>query len=312
VQLHPISCGKNWGYGDRCAVSDGQVIVDLGRMNRIVEVNSRLAYAVVEPGVTQGQMYQYLVENDIPLVLDVTGAGPDASIVGNTLSRGFGHTPYGNHFTHTCGLEVVLPDGQVLNTGFGTFDRAQARRVFPWGLGPVVDGLFSQSNRGIVTQMGFWLLPTPESIQAFAFTVPREAQIEPVVDAIRELRLAGTHGADDDWLARLVGLSDLEFLNLTDLPITGQGLQHLAGLKQLKTLGLGGTQVNDDLAALEGLPIERLDLRNVPVTDKAVEHVKKLKSLKDIWIDANRWSAAAQQKLKKVLPQCAIHIGTTS
>ncbi len=52
VPVYPISCGKNWGYGDACAPTDGAAIVDLGRMNRILEVNTELAYCVVEPGVT--------------------------------------------------------------------------------------------------------------------------------------------------------------------------------------------------------------------------------------------------------------------
>ena len=167
------------------------MIIDLSRMDRIVEVNTELAYAVIEPGVTQRQMYEYLRDRQLPLIMDVTGAGPDASIVGNTLQRGFGHTPYGNHFTHISGMEVVLRDGQLLRTGYGGLRNAQATRVFPWGLGPVLDGLYSQSDAGIVTQMGVWLLPRPESIVGFALKVPAERDIEPMVDAIRQLRMEG-------------------------------------------------------------------------------------------------------------------------
>jgi 4-cresol dehydrogenase (hydroxylating) len=189
VPIYPISRGKNWGYGDACAVTDGQVILDLSRMNRIVEVNAELAYAVIEPGVTQGQLADYLRENKTGLWLDVTGAGPDASIVGNTLERGFGHTPYGDHLAHSCGMEVVLADGTVFSTGFGAFEGAKSARVFPWGIGPWLDGLFTQSNLGIVTQLGVWLMPEPETCQAFAFQVPRDDDLEYVVDAIRWLRL---------------------------------------------------------------------------------------------------------------------------
>lgn len=190
LPLHPISRGKNWGYGDACAPTDGWIIVDLGRMNRIVEVNEELAYAVVEPGVTQGQMYECLRDNYPSLMLDVTGAGPEASIVGNTLQRGFGHTPYGNHFTHMSGMEVVLPSGQILLTGFGAFDeQAKAQHVFPWGQGPYIDGLFTQSHLGIVTRMGIWLMPKPEVIEAFVFSVPEEGQLGEIVEALRWLKL---------------------------------------------------------------------------------------------------------------------------
>jgi 4-cresol dehydrogenase (hydroxylating) len=190
IPLHPISRGKNWGYGDACAPTDGQVIVDLGRMNRILEVNEELAYAVIQPGVTQGQMYEHLRDNYPSLMLDVTGAGPEASIVGNTLQRGFGHTPYGNHFLHMSGLEVVLPDGRVIETSFGAHDpNAVAKYVFPWGQGPYIDGLFTQSNLGIVTRMGIWLMPRPERIEAFALAVPHDEQLPELIDALRWLKL---------------------------------------------------------------------------------------------------------------------------
>jgi 4-cresol dehydrogenase (hydroxylating) len=203
IPLHPISRGKNWGYGDACASTDGQVIVDLGRMNRILEVNEELAYAVIEPGVTQGQMYEHLRDQYPSLMLDVTGAGPEASIVGNTLQRGFGHTPYGNHFLHMSGMEVILPDGEVIETSFGARDRnAVAKHVFPWGQGPYLDGLFTQSNLGIVTRMGIWLMPRPEVIEAFALAVPHEEQFAPLIDALRWLKLhdvvkSAVHVAND-------------------------------------------------------------------------------------------------------------------
>jgi 4-cresol dehydrogenase (hydroxylating) len=188
LALHPISCGKNWGYSDACATLDGQVIVDLRRMNRIVEVNEELAYATIEPGVTQGQMAAYLEEHHHTLWVDATGAGPDASIVGNTLERGFGHTVNGDRFLNSCGLEVVLPDGRLLRTGFGHYESAQAA----WGVGPYLDGLFTQSNLGIVTLMTFWLIPRPESYRFFMFSVQREDDVGALVDALRSLRLRGT------------------------------------------------------------------------------------------------------------------------
>jgi 4-cresol dehydrogenase (hydroxylating) len=122
-------------------------------------------------------------------MLDVTGAGPDASIVGNALERGFGHSPYGDHFRHTCGMEVVLADGRLLRTGFGSYQNAQAARVYPWGIGPWIDGLFTQSNFGIVTKIGVWLMPRPPVCQAFAFTVSDPDKLGEIVTRLRHLRL---------------------------------------------------------------------------------------------------------------------------
>ncbi len=119
--IYPISTGKNWGYGDLCAPVAGCLLLDLSRMNRILEVDVALAYAVVEPGVTQGQLAEHLEEQSLPLMVDATGAGPDASLIGNTLERGFGHTAYGDRSAHVACLEAVLPDGSLLTTGFGAY-----------------------------------------------------------------------------------------------------------------------------------------------------------------------------------------------
>ncbi len=191
IAVYPISKGKNWGYGDACAPTAGQVILDLGRMNRIIEVNDELAYAVIEPGVTQGQLYEYLQAHHPNLWLDSTGAGLDASLVGNTLDRGFGHTRYGDHFLSTCGMQVVLADGRVLDTGFGHFAQAQAHRVYRYGVGPFLDGLFAQSNYGIVTQIGLWLMQRPESFSGFFFQTEHEGDLAEIIDRLAPLRMAG-------------------------------------------------------------------------------------------------------------------------
>ncbi len=192
VPLYPISGGRNWGYGDACPASGGNVIVDLSGMNRIVEVDADLAYAVIEPGVTQGQLSGYLRSNGIRLWPDCTGAGPDTSIVGNVLDRGFGHTPYGNRAQYVSGLEVVLPDGRVLRTGFGHYEGARSTNLFPYGVGPSLDGLFVQSSLGIVTGMGIWLMPEPEAYSLFLCSLERDEDIGRFVEDLRPLRLGGT------------------------------------------------------------------------------------------------------------------------
>lgn len=191
VVVYPISRGKNWGYGDATAPTADTAIVDLSRMDRIEEVNMTLAYCVIEPGVSQGQLNQYLSENKTGLWMDSSAAGPESSLVGNTVDRGFGHTRYGDHFLTCCGMEIVLADGRVLQTGFGHFPNARATRVYPYGVGPYLDGLFCQSNFGIVTKIGLWLQPEPEAFNFFYFQVPRREDIEAVIDRLRPLRIGG-------------------------------------------------------------------------------------------------------------------------
>ncbi|GGY34113.1 FAD-binding oxidoreductase [Pseudoduganella albidiflava] len=192
IPLYPISAGRNWGYGDACALSDGHAVVDLSGMNRILEADATLAYVVIEPGVTQQQLSRYLLEHDLPLWMDCTGAGPDTSLMGNILERGFGHSPYGNRFQNVASMELVLADGDVVRTGFGHYAASINHRVYPYGVGPYVDGLFTQSNMGIVTSLGLWLMPKTEALNHFLCMVREHDDIAPIIDALRPLRLDGT------------------------------------------------------------------------------------------------------------------------
>jgi 4-cresol dehydrogenase (hydroxylating) flavoprotein subunit len=192
VALYPISRGKNWGYGDASPVGPGQFILDLSQMDRIVEVDAELAYAVVEPGVSQRQLHEYLERNEYPLWMSCTASSPDASVVGNLLERGFGATPYSDHAAHTCGMEVVLADGTVVETGLDRYPGAATGHAYHWGLGPHLDGIFTQSNFGVVVRAGIWLLPRPEGFAVFTLNLGRQDQIEELIDRLRTLRLAGT------------------------------------------------------------------------------------------------------------------------
>jgi len=191
VALYPISSGKNWGYGSAVPARDRTAILDLGRMNRIVDFSEKLAYVTVEPGVTQRQLQEFLKKENSRLWMDATGSSPLSSLIGNTMERGFGHTPYGDHFAHSCGLEVVLPTGECIETGFSRFPNSQTGPLHRWGVGPSLDGLFSQSNFGVVTRMTVWLMPAPEYFQAFFFRCDRERQLGAVIDELSRLRLTG-------------------------------------------------------------------------------------------------------------------------
>jgi 4-cresol dehydrogenase (hydroxylating) len=192
IPIYPISGGKNWGYGSRVPTTDGCILLDLSRLDRIVDFNEELAYVTIEPGVTQRQLYQFLQERGGKLWMNATGSSLDSSLIGNTLERGFGHTPYGDRFATVSDMEVVLPTGECIHTGLGRFTNAKATPVYRWGLGAYVDGLFTQSNFGIVTKATMWLMPAPEYFQAFYFSIDRDQDLPELINALRPLRLNGT------------------------------------------------------------------------------------------------------------------------
>lgn len=192
VPIYPISTGLNTGYGSRVPAAPDCVVMELWRMDRIREYNGDLGYVVVEPGVTQQQLFDFLREKNAPFWLDVTGASPLTSLIGNIAERGFGHTQYGDHFAHIGGLEVVLPNGDLLATGFGRYANAQASGVYRWGVGPHCDGLFTQSNLGVIVAATIWLMPKPEYSQLFACSIESDQELPRLIELLRPLRLDGT------------------------------------------------------------------------------------------------------------------------
>lgn len=192
VPLYPISTGLNIGYGSTVPATPGCVIMELKRLDRIIEYNADLGYVRVEPGVTQQQLYDYLQDREAPYWLDVTGSSPRHSLIGNIAERGFGHTAYSDHFANIGGFQVVLPNGDLLATGFGQYDNAKAVGVYRWGVGPHYDGLFTQSNLGVIVEAVIWLMPAPEYMQFFSCRIERDEDLPALIELLRPLRLDGT------------------------------------------------------------------------------------------------------------------------
>lgn len=193
VPLYPISTGQNIGLGSRSPVRAGQVVVDLGRrMSRVIEVNEALAYCVVEPGVTFQAMYDELVKRKSKLMISATAGPPQGSLLGNALDKGGGSGAYADHFGTLCGMEVVLGSGDVIRTGDGSLESASHLNwhVSKYSFGPYLEGLFTQSNYGIVTRAGMWVMPRPPHIESFFFTFPDDTDLHQIVDLIRPLKLS--------------------------------------------------------------------------------------------------------------------------
>jgi len=216
LEIWPFSGGRNWGYGATLALTDGAVVMMLSRMNRILEVDEHLAYAVIEPGVSYRQLSDHLRSRKIPLWPDCIDGTPEGSVIGNALDRGIGETPYGDHFANLCGLEVVLPSGEIVRTG-GDGKALRTRHLHKWGVGPYVEGLFSQSNMGVVTQAGIWLMPAPEAFSSFVFEIDDERHLPRVIDAFRRLALDGVLTSKLHMINDFVSLTVLTQRRLEDV-----------------------------------------------------------------------------------------------
>src|SRR5579863_705401 len=80
--LYPISSGKNWGYGSGVPASTDCAILDLSRLNEIIDFNEQLGYVTVQPGVTQAGLFAFLQQRKSGLWMDATGSSPECSLIG--------------------------------------------------------------------------------------------------------------------------------------------------------------------------------------------------------------------------------------
>jgi 4-cresol dehydrogenase (hydroxylating) len=198
IPLYPISTGKNFAYGGPAPNLRGSVVVDLKRMNRILEVNAERNFALVEPGVSYFDLYRHIQERGLKVWLDCPDPGW-GSPIGNTLERGIGYTlgQYRDHVGAQYGMEVVLANGEVMRTGMGALPNAKAWQEYKYGFGPDPSGLFAQGNYGIVTKMGLRLMPQPEHWRNGRVTVPKRRDFIALVNSVNYLNDLGMIG--DPW-----------------------------------------------------------------------------------------------------------------
>lgn len=160
-------------------------------MDKIIEVNDEFAYAVVEPGVTFDDLYQYCVKHKKKVWPSTASLGW-GSVLGNTLDRGTG---FGSHFVHhqnMAGMEVMLPDGDLVRTGQFGISNSPSAFLSKFTFGPSVEGLFLQSNLGVVTKLSLWLCPQPEAFMCCSFSMPKFEDVEVMVDVFGVMRRDGT------------------------------------------------------------------------------------------------------------------------
>jgi FAD/FMN-containing dehydrogenase len=183
----------------------GGIVMDMKRMNRIIEVNEMSRYAVVEGGASQGMLKAYLDKNHPGLKHSLPDAPPVATIAGNVAIHGSGHLSQsegGFHSEMVTGLEVVLPTGELVRLGScstvpGWFSRAPL---------PDLAGLFLGWNgtTGVITKIGIKLFPKPKMEDVLIYMTGN-------VNVLPELiyRVTGTEMAEDmlasispkpDWL----------------------------------------------------------------------------------------------------------------
>jgi FAD/FMN-containing dehydrogenase len=167
----------------------GGMVLDMKRMDRIIEVNEASRYAVIEAGVTQAALRAYLEKNHPHLQHSTPESPPTATVAGNILIHGHGHlTPrYGVNSQMVNGMEVVLPTGEVCKLGSGSV----SPNWFSRDPLPDLMGLFLGwlGTTGIVTRLSIQLFPKPAFRDLLLFVSDSVELIPEIISELSQINL---------------------------------------------------------------------------------------------------------------------------
>jgi FAD/FMN-containing dehydrogenase len=168
IPVTPYIAGGN--VGGLTIPLKGGILLDLRRMNRIIEISEADMYAVVEPGVTFGQIKAYLDKHHPTLMYTYAFSPPSTGVVANALVQGLDNLSfrYGAASHWVSGLEVLLATGEVVRIGSCAASKTW-QAIVPF---PELDGLFLgwQGSTGVITRMAVSLWPKPKHSIAVGFT----------------------------------------------------------------------------------------------------------------------------------------------
>ena len=198
--VYPISTGHNWGYGSALAPDANAVILDLSTLVRINFDDVDSGLVTVEPGVTQQMLRDAIDAKQLPFMVPVTGAGPSCSILANALERGYGITPYTDHFAAVNAIKGFLPQGQRYQSSISELDQSgldAVDKTFKWKVGPYLDGLFTQSGLTIATEITIRLKRNPAAFDSFYLQFADDDDLETAANCVQQilLRLEGIVGS---------------------------------------------------------------------------------------------------------------------
>jgi glycolate oxidase len=192
VPFLPRGAGTSLAGG--CLPVGGGVLIALTRMKRILEVNARDRYAVVEPGVVNLWLTNRLKPLGYHFAPDPSSQGA-CTVGGNVATNSGGpHTlKYGVTVNHVLGLELVLPDGRVVRTGGPAEDNPG------YDLTGVIVG--SEGTFGVVTKIWARITRNP---QAYRTLLGVFETVDDATNTISDIIGAGIIPAALEMLDRLI------------------------------------------------------------------------------------------------------------
>ncbi len=200
IPVVPYTAGSN--IGGLTIPEQGGILMDLKLMNRIIELNDTLHYAVIEPGVSHAQLAYELGKYNLRWSWPV--GPPSASVSSNALCHGIGGLSgrYGLNSEEITSMEVVLPTGEVAKIGSCAINDKSWHSVLPL---PQLDGLFKGwlGTTGIVTKMGIRVHPTPPLLKVFTVSTDKVEDMSSYMINLGNYEIIDDLTAVSWWLAQV-------------------------------------------------------------------------------------------------------------
>lgn len=191
LSVNVFSRGRNYGYSTNGPAAGATVALELSRLAAITDFDEELGYIRVQAGVTFAQVLDFLAARGSRRYLPATGGPPDGSVLANTVERGHGLGHGGDRYASSCRYEVVTARGERLETGFGRFEGSRIANLMRSGVGPSLDGLFTQSSLGVVTAATIWLPRRPRCWTSFLVPTPSRDRIGVLFECVAEATRQG-------------------------------------------------------------------------------------------------------------------------
>jgi len=228
--------GAGSGLSGACTPVKGGIVMDMKRMNQIIEIDARNMTATVEAGLVLANFHRAVEKLGLfyppdPQSMSVCTLG------GNVATRAGGPrgVKYGTTGNYVLGLEFVLPDGTVINSG-GKF----VKQSVGYDLTHLMTG--SEGTLGVITRVNVRLLPLPPAHRTLVVTCESPEQ---AAEMVAEIIARGTVPSMLEYLSQgAVGIMN----NIISPPLPGDAEAYLL-------IEIDGTesQVDYDTFVITGL-----------------------------------------------------------
>ena len=250
----------------------GAVLIDMGAMNRVKEINAQDMYVTVECGCTWADLHETLKDTGLRTPFWGTLSGIRATIGGGLSQNGlfFGSAKYGPITESVIGLRVVLADGSIVPTGTWA---TKGAKPFNRHYGPDLTGLFVADTGALAikAEATLRLIREPAHTDYLSFSFDSYQACADAICEISRMGVASEVFGFDPNLAEMRLKRESLMKDITALKgvLTGQG-SVLGGVKEAAKVAVAGRRYMKDVSYSVHVVVEGTSAAGVAADAEAI------------------------------------------